>query len=254
MAEEWYQEHPWNPQPASPECQARLCESAVAAGFTRRGKAYFRIVGDGVLQVVKFEYERGPMLHILNIGLFSMYGELMPQWFTSGGCIPRYEATQVGLRLPTTRMRMKDGYAFSERISPKKQVEIFSRFTIEKLNQVRSQAQLFDMMLQLDPGWWNDLEKYAPSLASGDRASAVKVITAILSQHAAGQEKQKALLPKEVYEHCRSRLIEEDAALQRLKDLAETGSDDAVRQYLQKNYETNLKYALFCSKNRKILK
>lgn len=249
MTEEWYQEHPWSPQPASPECQTRLCESAVEAGFTRRGKAYFRIVGDGVLQVVKFEYERGPMLHILNIGLFSMYGELMPQWFTSGGCIPRYEATQVGLRLPTTRMRMKDGYAFSERISPKKQVEIFSRFTIEKLNQVRSQAQLFDMMLQLDPGWWNDLEKYAPSLASGDRASAVKVITAILSQHALAQEHNKATLPQ-VYERWRDWSLEEDAALQRLKDLAETGSDDAVRQYLQKNYETNLKYASFCSKRK----
>ena len=68
-------------------------------GFVRRGAAFFRVWGDGVLQVLKFEHQRGLQVDELRIGIFSMYGELLPQWFTSGGCIPRGSiANFVGLR------------------------------------------------------------------------------------------------------------------------------------------------------------
>ncbi len=43
----------------------KLLDAAVSGrGFFRRGNAYFRIMGDGVLQLLKFEHER--CLHNLN--------------------------------------------------------------------------------------------------------------------------------------------------------------------------------------------
>ena len=58
-------------------------------GFVRRGSAFFRVWGDGVLQVLKFERQRGDRVYDLSVGVFSMYGRLYPEWFTSSGCIPR---------------------------------------------------------------------------------------------------------------------------------------------------------------------
>ena len=57
-------------------------------GFVRRGSAFFRVWGDGVLQVLKFERNRVDRVHDLSVGVFSMYGRLSPEWFTSSGCIP----------------------------------------------------------------------------------------------------------------------------------------------------------------------
>lgn len=44
----------------------------VENGFHRRRNAYFRVIGDGVFQVIKFEYEpRSFCPYHLQIGLFS---------------------------------------------------------------------------------------------------------------------------------------------------------------------------------------
>ena len=68
----------------------KLC---IASGFTRKGQAFFRLIGDGVLQVIKCKYERNLRGDIISVGLFSMYGYMQPQWFTASGSIPRYSIT-----------------------------------------------------------------------------------------------------------------------------------------------------------------
>ena len=69
----------------------KLLEAAVEGhGFFQRGDAFFRVVGDGVLQLLKFEHERCFSHFSLCIGLYSMYSELEQRWFTSTGCIPQY--------------------------------------------------------------------------------------------------------------------------------------------------------------------
>lgn len=69
----------------------KLLDAAVSGrGFFRRGNAYFRIMGDGVLQLLKFEHERCFSHLSLCVGLYSMYSELEQRLFTSSGCIPQY--------------------------------------------------------------------------------------------------------------------------------------------------------------------
>ena len=62
----------------------KLLDAAVSGrGFLRRGNAYFRIMGDGVLQLLKFEHERCFSHLSLCVGLYSMYSELEQRLFTS---------------------------------------------------------------------------------------------------------------------------------------------------------------------------
>ena len=68
-----------------------LCEVAGNEGIKRKGNAFFRIVGDGALQEMQYHWTKRPFYQeIVKIGLFSMYGELEPQWLTRLGCIPGY--------------------------------------------------------------------------------------------------------------------------------------------------------------------
>ena len=98
---------------------ANLLKDALqGSGFVRRGSAFFRVWGDGVLQVLKFEYQPGYQVHDLCVGIFSLYGKLYPGWFTSGGCIPRgCIASFAGLRstdgfLSPTRFTKNDNGHF----------------------------------------------------------------------------------------------------------------------------------------------
>lgn len=57
-------------------------------GFRKKGTAFFRVLASKILQVVKTEKGRGGAE--IQFGVFSLYSELLPQWLTSSGCIPRY--------------------------------------------------------------------------------------------------------------------------------------------------------------------
>ena len=57
-------------------------------GFRKKGTAFFRVLASEILQVVKTEKGRGRAE--IQFGVFSLYSELLPQWLTSSGCIPRY--------------------------------------------------------------------------------------------------------------------------------------------------------------------
>ena len=58
--------------------------------FACRGTAFFRVIGDGVLQVIKCQKERYATNYSTSLGLFSLYGQIEREWVTSFGCIPRY--------------------------------------------------------------------------------------------------------------------------------------------------------------------
>ena len=58
--------------------------------------AFFRVHGDGVLQVIRKNSEKGR--RFVDVGLFSMYGKILPQWLTCAGCIPRYEVLYLSGR------------------------------------------------------------------------------------------------------------------------------------------------------------
>ena len=226
----------------------RFTQACTDRGFTRRGKAFFRVLGDGVLQVLKFEYQPGfPGSHDLCTGLFSLYGELMEQWFTSGGCIPRYEIVKlIGLH-STTILHEKDGFVTFEEITPEQQLDILIEKGFPWLDQITTQKLLVEAICEMDKHWNDDL-KFAPWMASGDYESAAKVIRAILAQHNDALESNLRWMQGEQAKCYRERSAEEDALWQQKLDMAERGDPNEIRAYLEKNYSENREYAKFCMK------
>ena len=226
----------------------------VTGGFFRRGKAYFRVVGDGVLQVLKFERESTRCVPCLSVGLFSMYGELQRQWFTSNGCIPRYNiVTLENHDSPQVMPSAKECTVYGT-ISPDAQLDVLKKKGLPWLNSITTQVQLVSQICALDvlrykKVIWNDLEKYAPYLYSGDRTSAIKVIEAILEQHRFAIERSRSYLSPEEFDRYCLQSDEEDSGIRAKKVLAENGDISAIQSYLEANYKRNFDYAKFCLKN-----
>lgn len=105
--------------------------------FSRRGDAFFRILGDGVLQVLKFEYEPCFTHYSLNVGLFSMYSELRESWFTSSGCIPRYCVMNFAGKQNAINVKTDENniYTFNV-ISPEAQIQTLEESAFPVLDSI----------------------------------------------------------------------------------------------------------------------
>lgn len=216
--------------------------------FTRRGKAFFRVHGDGILQTIKFEYEPHnfgvvPSMHTLNIGLQSMYGELLKQWFSSTGCIPRYDISNVlGVRWST--------------VTAEEQVEQLREHGIPWLNNVVTQRQLLEGIRYLETSWGgrmhlNNDELIAPYMMLGDYKSAAQVISAILEQHANALASNKRWQTSEQYLIGCQSLEEEDKPLKQRLNWLQTNDNETIHKYLMENYKRNCEFAKFCMKAKK---
>lgn len=177
-------------------------------GFVRRGAAFFRVWGDGVLQVLKFQRERCYQVHDLSVGIFSMYGNLFPEWFTSGGCIPRGSVVDsVGLRFvegylppncftktdddnflfegfsvsidPKHLMWDENGEYWEYYFTPEQQVHILKEKVLPWLNDMVTQSLAAEAMYKICP-FPNDDLRFDAHLAAGEWVQAEQAMSAIL--------------------------------------------------------------------------
>ena len=214
------------------ELQA-LC---LAAGFTKRGKAYFRIVGDGVLQVIKSQYERGFQAEELKIGLFSMYGDLLPQWFTSPGCIPRYSVMNC-FRQDCLPVAFLPDW--------KIQIAMLRDRVMNWLNSIDNQKKLITAITKIEP-WWNDSLKIGPYLVCGEHNHAKKVVREILNQHEFAWARNMEI--QDYTERTITRLEQENHNLVYLLRMIDRDDPAEIDAYLKENYTRNMGYAKFCIK------
>lgn len=219
--------------------------------FVERGTAMFRVWGDGVLQVVKFEGAPGGVKR-LKIGLFSLYSELIPQWFTSQGCIPRYHISNVigqrGSYFPIpANMRARHIAA---------QEEILLTSGIPWLNEIDTQKKLIDGLVFLETSdtgsiHYVDALKIAPYLAFRDYDSAEHVIASILEQHRISSKlKRQSFSTHEAYMEYVTCMEKEDMPLVHLLNMIQKRELSEIDEYLQQNYSRNCQYAKFCMRKR----
>ena len=213
----------------------KLC---LESGFQKRGKAYFRIVGDGVLQVIKSEYERVFRAEVINIGLFSMYDVLLPQWFTATGCIPRYSVVNCFYQ---NNMPLVCAPSYSL------QINMLRERVINWLDSIDNQKKLIMAITKLDCRW-NDELKIGPYLACGEINHAKKVVREIVGQHSFAWE-SKVAAQDDLSKRAIIRHKLEDDALYWLLELISRENPNEIEAYLKKNYERNMGYARFCTKN-----
>ncbi len=226
------------------------------AGFTCRGTAFFRVRGETVLQVMKYSNKEHPFhVEIVDVGLFSLYSELLPQWLTSFGCIPTYNYRYISI--PRWELERAYWEAQIKTIAITEDVLTFHFHldniidsTIPFLNQICSQKALIDGIDYLEyrsrkrkPAFpedalrWTDMNKYAPYLYEQQYDKAERVIMSYLNTYGVSQaDKQLTELDPRAEE------------LRQLALLARRGNQDEIATYLEANYKNNQKLTHFCTK------
>lgn len=219
--------------------------------FFQRGDAYFRVVGDGVLQLLKFEYERCFSHFSLCVGLYSMYSELDRRWFTSAGCIPQYSVMNFTGKASAVNISEEEGIYTFEVLSPQAQIRTLNESAFFILDRINSQEQLISQMNRLDTArWgsivWNDLNKFAPYLKSGDFRSAEKVLTSVLRQHNYLVHDEFDL-PCSLSDGALDGMESEDKALFQKLALLQNADQKAINNYLLCNQKRNSGFTRFCT-------
>lgn len=208
-----------------------LCKSA---GFAQKGKAFFRLRGDGVLQVIKCRHERVFRSDLIYIGLASMYAPLQPKDFTAGGCLTPYPVSNCCLlrQVPVV---------FAT--SMESQLEMLEKAVLPWLDTIDTQKKLSKAISQLD-GRWNDSAKIGPFLACGEHNHARKVIKEIIGDYA--YAKVRSVRPKDATaEDMIARVRQEKESLYGIIEIIDRG-EETVTAYLQANFEENMGWAKFC--------
>ena len=245
-------------------------------GFVRRGAAFFRIWGDGVLQVLKFERERVYQVYDLSVGIFSMYGNLYPEWFTSGGCIPRGSAVNfVGLRfvdgylspncftktdngqflynefpisVDLKRQKWdKNGEYWRYFFTAEQQIQILIEKVIPWLNEMTTQSLSAKAMYEICP-YPNDDLRFDAHLAAGEWVQAEQAMAAILKQHADAQASWERTFSKDEYAKMVARQEVRDEPLKAALKMVQEKDEEAICNYLGDNYKRNSELAKFCMK------
>ena len=245
-------------------------------GFVRRGSAFFRVWGDGVLQVLKFEHNRGDRVHDLSVGVFSMYGRLYPEWFTSGGCIPRGSIVNfLGLRSvdsylspnqliktdngqflydgfpvmvdPNQWLRDENGIHWQYYFSPEQQVHILAEKVLPWLNDMTDQSLAAKAMYEIWPVP-NDSLRFDAHLAAGEWVDAEQTMSAILKQHANAIASWKRTFSPEEFADMVARQDVWDVPLKEAYKMVQKKDENAISGYLIDNYKRNCELAKFCMK------
>ena len=245
-------------------------------GFVRRGSAFFRVWGDGVLQVLKFQRQHVYQVQDLSVGIFSMYGRLYPEWFTSAGCIPRGNVTSfVGLRFvvghlsPTCFTKTDNGQFFydgfpisvdsTQRLwdengehwkyyfTPEQQVHILTEKVLPWLNDMTSQSLAAKAMYKITPVS-NDSLRFDAHLAAGEWIEAERTMSAILKQHADAQASWKRTFSEDKYAEMVARQEVRDVPLKAAHKMVQEKNEEVIRSYLRDNYIRNCELAKFCIK------
>ena len=211
-----------------------------ANGFAKRGSAFFRVHGDGVVQVLRYEWESDGFY--LYMGLYSMYGELQKQWFTSWGCIPRYEVLLLdGKRFLPDRWERKG------LDTNRMQAELLREKGLPFLDGIQTQKELAEAIFSLD-GRWNDSMKLAPLLVSGDYENAAQVLKVIIAQHETVRAHKQADLSAEDFRRHEERWEPVTAHFRELLEMVLREDSGQIRDWLKRNDTVNREYAKFCMK------
>ena len=133
------------------ERHEKVKELLIPRGFKKRGNAYFRVIGDGVLQVIQLSTGRPLTPQEFWIGFFSMYDDLLPQWFTSGGCIPRYCAMKyAGFKSSDILFDYGGNHYDHFQLSFEEQLYIMENYVLDELDQVVTQKGIVDEIMYIE--------------------------------------------------------------------------------------------------------
>lgn len=156
----------------------------ISEGFKKRGNTYFRIIHNQVLQIIKLKKERVFDMHRICVGVFSMYSEMMEDYFTAKWCIPQFDVADFIGKETSYFVTLEDGCLELYIMSVEEQLSILKESVLPCLNLIRTQEDIIDLIQRIEkPYVWNRSFKLSPFLATNDWLRAKMVVCAILEQH-----------------------------------------------------------------------
>ena len=222
----------------------KLSEICKANSFKRRGNAHFRVVGDGVLQIVKFEYEGVFSHYNLNFGLFSMYSKLAEQHFTSSGCIPQYYVFALQGRKDAVKLNGINSYYSLQIDSPEQQVQYFQDTVLGWLDTIDTQQKLIDAVCYIEKQIYSDIDwldsfKIETFLCAQMYDRADYVINSILHQHLGSNIWRELPWTHQDYQLYAQKFPGKDERFLELHNWIFERNDKAISHYLQSNFANN---------------
>ena len=128
----------------------KLCEEN---GFYKRRNVFFRVHGDGIVQILQYKKRMRPFPRIdLNLGLYSMYGEILPQELTPGGCVAKYPThwLKPGAKEASARRLFDSSFRNENSYDYEVDVDFTRDKIIPLLNGMKTQQELAETMCFMD--------------------------------------------------------------------------------------------------------
>ena len=225
------------------QSKIRLAKICKEHHFRKRGNAYFRTIGDGVLQIIKIEYERVFSHFSLKFGLHSMYGAYQKFHFTSFGCITGHYIKNIIGEKTAVSVNHSGQYVSFGIETLEKQLDYLEDTAMDWLDSITTQNALADALCFLDNQLdnsiiWNDSLKLVPYLQSRQYSNADKVINHILYQHT---REELGTIPwsEEDYETYTLHFPGRDLDFLQLHKWIYDNDETAIKAWLQNNYIQN---------------
>lgn len=166
------------------KCYSILQENGFVMRKALSIKSFFRIYGDGVLQVIKFRKERNGDFRVIDIGLFSLYGVIEESWLTCLMCIPQYEVLALNHQSAYSFVK-ENGRSILNIISEEEQADFLCDAGIRFLDEIKTQEMIVKGIKRLEYRHfrWNNTLLFPGFLAYGDWQRADMVLSACIEQH-----------------------------------------------------------------------
>ena len=235
-----------------------LCEPL---GFHSRGRFFFRVHGD-VVQALTFRYEPKFSFYSLDVGLVSLYRKAYPLDFTAQSGITRGSICYLE-NYKTPVLYIPD-YIFDGQkvfkihvMTPEEQLAILEKKGIAWLNGIFTQSALLEAYKLLDCTGgsnflWCDSCKLAPFLMLEDYENADRVIASLLNQYVwppvfpVGRGGISTVpWTEDDFVRYAALYPEKGGDLLAIHHLIANRDKPAIRQYLEENYQENLKKLQF---------
>lgn len=164
-----------------------LCDLCKNHSFIQKGQNYYRIIGDGVLQVIKLQYERSFNHYSLNICLISLYSKHSKENFFKNSSFPQYSICCLIGQQTSVSYTEQNGISYFHIMSLHDQITLLAEKGFDWLDHINDQERLWKALFDLDTVSyksviWNDVQKIAPFLATENYIHADRVISSMLSQ------------------------------------------------------------------------
>lgn len=216
--------------------------------FKKKKNAYYRIVGDGVLQIIMYDYNLNRNIRELSVGIQSMYSPLWNYLSSYPDSFANYPIPLFAGKRDYTEVITSGKRESLITMSHHEQLELLRNVVVSALDLVKTQRELLDIMNELDridqgSIRWNNIARYSPYLFIGEYKYAERVIASILSQHRMARIRKKQWSE----ENNIPLLLEdnpiEDIELSQLLEMAITHNTQTIEEYLNTN----------CSRNQAIM-